>query len=166
MGLQNMAQHIDQNLQIMSQDDQSKEMVRMLQQQLSQVMNLVKGFMKNLQTAMAKQNGQQQGGGMDPKDQAKIAATVATAKSKMEITKESHAQRTAQRQIQFEQKVAQDQRKSQLELEKESAKAQLELQKQAEQAKLELHAEAALTQQEIAHNEMRKASEPEPSGGE
>jgi hypothetical protein len=64
-------------------------------------MNFVKAFMQRLQEAMKKQaarNGQQQ----DPQVQAKLAGAVITAKAKGEIAKQSHAARTAQKQVAFE----------------------------------------------------------------
>jgi hypothetical protein len=125
-GVQNIAQHVGQNLQILAGDDQSKELVRQMQQQLSQIMNLVKGFAKNLQTAMAKRNGQQ-GGGMDQKDVAKIQATTAMTQAKIELAKQSHASKTAQRQLQFEHQMKQDQERNALEIQTQAAKARLDI---------------------------------------
>jgi hypothetical protein len=60
---------------------------------------------QEMQQKAAQQNG---GAQMDPKDAAKIKATEATAQTKISLAKESHAQKTAQRQISFEQKLKQD----------------------------------------------------------
>jgi hypothetical protein len=97
-----------------------------MQQQLSQIMNLVKGFAKNLQTAMAKRNGQQ-GGGMDKKDVAKIQATTAMTQAKIELAKQSHASKTAQRQLQFEHQMQQDKERNALEIQTQAAKARLDI---------------------------------------
>ena len=73
--------------------------------------------MQRLQQAMQKQAQQGNGkGGMDPKDAAKIQATMMTAKVKSDNMRDSHAQRTAQRQIQFEQQVQQDAQKHQADI--------------------------------------------------
>jgi hypothetical protein len=78
-------------------------------------MNLVKAFAQRL---MEQQKKQQQASGqqMDPKDQAKLAAIAAESEQDMKIRQEAHAQRTAQRQLQFEQKFKQDQEKHRAEL--------------------------------------------------
>jgi hypothetical protein len=83
-------------------------------------MNELKGFAQRLQEQMKKQaqDAQKQNGGPDPKDAAKIQGTLLTAKTKVQIARESAAQRTAQRQIQFQQKIHQDAEKHNLELAK------------------------------------------------
>jgi hypothetical protein len=125
-GLQNIAQHVGQNLQILAGDEQSKELVRALQQQLAQVMNKVKEFAQRLQQAMQQRNGQQ-GGGMDPKDVAKIAATNAMTQAKIELAKKSHGQKTAQRQIAFEHQMRQDAQRNAMEMQRDAAKINLDI---------------------------------------
>lgn len=121
IGLQNVAQHIGQNIQSFAADKAEAQKVKQFGDALGKMMNMVKAFGQRLQQqieAAAKKNGN---GGMDPKDQAKILATQETAKSKIQIMRESHAQRTAQRQIQFEQQTEQDNQKHAAELAKEAA---------------------------------------------
>lgn len=121
IGLQNVGQHIGQNIQSLAADKAEAQKVKQFGDALGKMMNMVKAFGQRLQQQMeaaAKKNGQ---GGMDPKDQAKILATQATAKSKIETMRESHAQRTAQRQIQFEQQIKQDDERHAAELAKEAA---------------------------------------------
>jgi hypothetical protein len=125
-GVQNIAQHVGQNLQILAGDEQSKELVRALQQQLAQVMNKVKEFAQRLQQAMQQRNGQQ-GGGMDPKDVAKIAATNAMTQAKIELAKKSHGQKTAQRQIAFEHQMRQDAQRNAMEMQRDAAKINLDI---------------------------------------
>lgn len=136
-GLQNIDQHVKQNLEILAQDEKSKELVAKMQQQLSGLENEIKGFIQRLQQAMQKQAQQNGGGGQDPAAAAKIQAIAATAQTKMKIAQESHAQKTAQRQIQFEHQMQQDRAKHQL----------------------EMQAEAAKTGQELAHNRLKALSE-------
>jgi phage baseplate assembly protein W len=107
------------HLVILAADDQAKPEAKKLAQKLSKAMNEVRAMAQRLQEMQQKQqqaqaqNGQ---GGMDPKDQAKIQATIATGKAKIDLAKQSHAQKTAQRQIQFEQKLKQDSQKHGMEV--------------------------------------------------
>lgn len=113
-GFQNLANHIGQHIQIIAQDPNEKERVRQYGQDLAKLMNLVKGYAQRLQEAVQKRNGNGQGQ-MDPKDVAKVQGMQLQAQTKAQLAKQSHAQRTAQRQIQFEQKQRQDAEKHQLE---------------------------------------------------
>lgn len=105
IGLANMAGHIEQNIGIIAQDPQEKERVRQYQDDLRKMNNLVKAHAQRF----AEQQKKTQGAGMmDPATMAKIQAIVIQAQTKAKIASESHAQRTAQRQIQFEQQIEQD----------------------------------------------------------
>ena len=100
-GFQNVAQCITQHLQIVAQDKEEKQFVSQVQKALSKLMNMVRAFAQRLQEQMKKQQ-QQNGNGQDPQAQAKILGTVISAKTKAEISKQSHAQKTAQRQVAFD----------------------------------------------------------------
>lgn len=100
-GLQNMAQHIGQHMQIIAQDPAEKQLVKQFGDALGKLMNQVKAIAQRTQEAMQKQqqtNGQQ----IDPKDKAKIQGQMLQAQVKAQNTSKAHAQRTAQRQISFE----------------------------------------------------------------
>jgi hypothetical protein len=86
----------------------------------------VKEFAQRLQQAMQQRNGQQ-GGGMDPKDVAKIAATNAMTQAKIELAKKSHGQKTAQRQIAFEHQMRQDAQRNAMEMQRDAAKINLDI---------------------------------------
>lgn len=107
-GFQNVAQCIEQHIKVLAQDKNNKAFVAASGKALSKLMNMVRAFAQRLQQAMQKQQ-QQNGNGSDPQAQAKIASAVIQAKTKAEISKKSHAQKTAQRQIQFESKERQQQ---------------------------------------------------------
>jgi hypothetical protein len=124
-GLQNMAQNISQHIQIVAQDPEEKQRVKVWGDQLGKMMNLVKAMMQRLQDQMKQQ--QAQGPQMDPKDQAKIQGQVLMSQTKAQLTKESHAQRTAQRQIQFEMTQKQKEEQHQLNMQIEAQRAGLEL---------------------------------------
>lgn len=112
-GFQNLAGHIAGHIQIIAQDEGEKQRVKQYQDTLAQLLNMVKAYAQRLQEQKAKGNGQLQ---MDPKDAAKIQATQVGAQVKAQSAKESHAARTAQRQIAFEQKMRHDEEKHKLEV--------------------------------------------------
>lgn len=135
IGLQNLAQHIAQHIQLIAQDPNEKARVKQYGDQLGQMMNLVKAFQQRLAEQMQSQNGN---GGPDQETQSKIANDKLMAQAKMANTRESHAQKTAQRQIQFEQEQVQDAQRFKLELELAKAEHALEIQKMQAEHQLEL----------------------------
>lgn len=105
IGLDKSAQYVNGYIQQLAQDKQQKARVKEYGDQLGQIMNEVKAFQQRQQEQAQQQNGN---GHIDPKDAAKIQAILITAQTKAKIQSDSHAQRTAQRQLQFEQKQKQD----------------------------------------------------------
>jgi hypothetical protein len=95
-----VAQHIQEHLKVLAQDKENKDFVSESAKQLGKLMNMVKAFVQRLQQKMQKQGGN--GNGVPPEAIAKIKATQITAQAKAQNTRESHAQRTAQRQVAFE----------------------------------------------------------------
>lgn len=117
-GLQSITQHAAERIQIIGEDPQQKQLATSMGQILGKVANELKAFQQRLQAMMEKQqqgNGQGQTG-MDPKDIAKAQAIVLQAKTKADLAKMSHAQRTAQRDIQFQQKMRHDMQQHQANL--------------------------------------------------
>jgi hypothetical protein len=115
----------------LAQDDKAKPVVKKLNDAMTQIMNEVKGLAQQQQKmaqAAAQANGQQQ---MDPKDAAKIQATQLTAQQKVQNMKESHALKTAQRKIQFEQQFREDQQKHAAEMQEQAARVAIDLHGQA-----------------------------------
>lgn len=103
-GLQNFGQHIAQRIQQLAMDKTQKQKVKIYSDDLGKLMNLVKAYAQRLAESKQQQNGN---GQMDPKDAAKVQATMLTAQTKAQIAQQKHAQSTAQKQIAFEQKVRQ-----------------------------------------------------------
>lgn len=99
-GYQNIAAKVVEFLKIMSEDPDEQERVRQYQDQLKKLMNLVKAFAQRLMAQM--KAAQQAGTGADPKDAAKAQAMVIQARTKAQLAEQSHAQKTAQRQVAFE----------------------------------------------------------------
>lgn len=144
-GFQGIAQHIQQHIAIIGQDPNEKQRVKQYGDELGQLMNMVKAYAQRLQEAMQKQQQAQGGNGqIDPKDAAKIQATMLTAQAKVQQGKQSHAQRTAQRQIQFEQQQRQ----------------------QSEKHAAEIQAIDLQTAAEIRRERLKSLNEPKEKGGE
>lgn len=145
-GLQNMAMHVGNLLKIMSSDDEAKPKIKQYGHLLGQLVNHLKGFQQRLQQATAKQNGQP---GVDPKEMAKLQGQQMIYAAKAQNLVQSHATRTAQRQIQFESEEARKDR---------AAKA--ELRRKAAETGLELAHQTMSSAQELQHNRMKSLQEP------
>lgn len=104
-GLGMMGQTLQQHIGVIAQDKRAKPQVKKFGEDLGKLMNLVKAYAQRL----AQKNQQENANGqIDPKDKAKIAATMAMAQNKNKIAADTHAQRTAQKTIAFQQKIKLD----------------------------------------------------------
>lgn len=112
-GLGLSAQYAGAFIQMLAQDKTSKPIVKQLGDALGKLMNEVRAMGQRQQQAMQAQ-AQNGNGKLDPKDQAKIQATMMAAQVDAQNRRESHAQRTAERQIQFEQKIRQQQQQNEI----------------------------------------------------
>lgn len=140
MGMQNLAKHIAEQIQLIAQDPEEKQRVKKYGDDLGKMMNLVKAMAQRTQAAMQKQ-AQNGNGGMDPKDKAKIAGMMAMAQAKQQTTLQSHGARTAQKQVQFEQQQRHDRERAQQELAKKAAETELELAGEAAKNRLRAYEE-------------------------
>ncbi len=109
-GLQMAARYTQGFIQLLAEDKNEKKKVSAYEKTITRLMNFVKGFAQRL--AQAAKEQQAGNGGMEPKDKAKLALTVAQGQQKIKQMKESHAERTAQRQLQFEQETQQREQES------------------------------------------------------
>jgi len=127
VGWTNMAQHIGQFLGVMASNDEDKPKVRQYGDALGQLMNLVRGFAQRLQEQMQQQAAS---GNADPKMQetmAKIQSDMLVAQQKIKNMEISHAQRTAQKQVQFEMEEQRKDRQAAADIRREDQRAQQEL---------------------------------------
>jgi hypothetical protein len=155
-GMNLVAQHIQEHLKILSQDKNEKAIVAAFGKQLGKLMNFVKAFQQRLEQAMKKQQQQQQQGGQNgdaQKDAAKAQAMLIQAKTKAELGKQSHAQKTAQRQLSWE-----------MEEQRKAREFEMEQQREHLGTVAEVEREHAKTMDEIQRN--RAVSESQPEGGE
>lgn len=147
-GLQNIGMTIDQYIQILAQDKEAGNKVKEYTANLGKLMNLLKKIGMDMQKQA--QAGAEQGNGqMDPKDKAKIAATILTAKAKTKLAAESHAQRTQQRDIQFRMKT-----------EQEAEKHATDLKKKLAETRIEERATNIKTLHEVRRNRLKALAEP------
>lgn len=112
----------------MPPDTTVQQKVKNYSDALAQLMNQVKAFAEQTAEARRKQAQAQPGPGSEEavQAQAKIQAMQTLAAAKAKISLDSHAQKTAQRQVQFEQQQNQEQQKHQQELSHASQKALLD----------------------------------------
>lgn len=144
VGLQSVAQTIEEQIQIISQDDGQRERVRKYSDALGQIMNLVKAFAQRLQQQMkaAQANGNGEAA-PDPKDKAKAEAIVIQANLKAKTAADSHAQRTSQRQVQWEMEEKRKQQQHELEMQEQAQFTQAEIQSQDVKTAAEIRRERA-----------------------
>jgi len=125
---------------LLEQDKEMQSTAKAFAQVLSKLMNLVRAMAQRLQQ-MQEKMAQAQGQNGDGTTVAKIQAIHAQAVEKQRNARESHGQKTAQRQIQFEQQLKQDQQKAALELRMKAAEHGLDLRQKAVEKELDLQNE-------------------------
>lgn len=126
IGMKGMAKHISEHIAIIAQDQTERQRVAAYQKSLTKLMNDVKGFEQRLMQQM-QQQAQQGQAQLDPKDAAKIQATALTAEQKVQQMRESHANRTAERQVQFEMEEKRRQEEHAFEMERQKAELAADL---------------------------------------
>jgi hypothetical protein len=150
IGLQTVAQTIDEQMQIIAEDKGNQDRVRKYSDALGKIMNLVKAFAQRLKQQMqaaAQQNGN---GGPDPADVAKIKGIEMNAAVKAKNASDSHAQRTSQRQVQWEM----DEKRKQQQHEQD-------MQEQAQLTQAEIQAQDVKTAAEIRRDRAKADNTPE-----
>lgn len=136
-GVQNVAQHVAQHIKLIAEDPKEKQRVNQYKQQLTVIMNAIKGFAQRIQEQM-KAQAKAQGNGQDPQAAAKIQSIIIQAQTKAQMARESHAQRTAQRQLQFQQTMEQERQRARLEIQRDSARASIDASRDHAKAKLDM----------------------------
>jgi hypothetical protein len=147
-GLGNMAQHIGAFLQIMGQNPADKPKVRQYSDLLGQMMNVIKGFAQRLQEQQASGNGQPGAGGPDPDTIVKLQGKALMDQAKAQNMRESHAERTAQKQVSFE-----------MEQQRKDKQTEAEIQRKNVTFQQELAAEQARTMQELSQPQPKPPTE-------
>lgn len=125
----NLAEKYTQGfIDFLAQDESETQRVTAYQKALSKMMDEVKGFTQRLTEKNAAANGAANGAPQpDPADVAKAQNIAAQGELKRNLAEQSHAEKTAQRRISFEEKTKQDQQKHELEMAKTAAQAAQEI---------------------------------------
>lgn len=121
IGMNAIAMHIGQHIAIIAQNPEESQRVKQYGDALGKMMNEVKGY---AQRYMEQQKANAQRNGEDAETMAKIKAMMIMAEAKAQNTRDAHAQRTAQRQIQWEMDEKRKQREFEAELQRGSGEAQ------------------------------------------
>ncbi len=156
MGLQNVGQTINEQIQLIAQDKNERQRAKQYGNDLKDLMNEVKAFGQRLQQAMQKAQGNGAGANGEAqaeaaKEQVKLQGMQMQAQAKAANQRESHAQRTAERQISFENE---EKRKDQ--------QHQIEMQREATRTAQELQAEDVRTAADVQRENYRAKHEPKP----
>jgi hypothetical protein len=122
-GFANVLDHVSQLIGEISRDDAQKETAKRLADISGKLANAVKGFAQRI--AEQQQAGGEGDGGEQAKLVASLKAQLIQAEAKASNAKESHAQRTAQKQVTFEQQQKQAEEKHQLEMRRAVEQAQV-----------------------------------------
>lgn len=139
-GLSNTMAHIAKHIEIIAQDETQKARVKVYKDDLAKLGNVVKGYAQRLQ----EQGAEAQGQATDPKDAAKAQAMVIQAQTKAKINETAHAQKTAQRAVQFR---MQQQQKAQ--------EHKLRMASEANRVKVNATLEALKAAQQLRHQEAK-----------
>jgi len=140
------------HVSLVAQDDAQKDIAKILGDQLSKLMNEVRAFAQRLQEQQQQAASQN---GADPEAMAKIQNDRMLAEAKAANTRESHAARTAQRQVQFEMEQERANVKTAAEIQRENARFSQEMQQEA----VKTMAEAQKTANEKPANGNTKKSD-------
>jgi hypothetical protein len=156
-GMNMIGQNIAEHIQLIAQDPQEKPRVKQYQDQLAKVMNVVKQLQHQVEQQL-EQAGSNAGDEALGETQAKIQGMMMQAKVKSESTATAHAQKTAQRQLQFEmeekrksQEFQMNLRQQQIEAAQDIKDKRLEAAHQVEMNKITAEHEARVATLERAH---------------
>lgn len=126
-GMANMGSHIAKFIDVMALNEDDKPKVRQYSDLLGQLMNHIKAMTQQLQQQMQSQAQGGNGNGADPKDAAKVQAMLIQAQTKSKIAENSAAQRTRQKEEQFQRGEARKDQQILAEIDRTGAKTRHEL---------------------------------------
>lgn len=118
IGLQTVAQHVEQHIQILSEDKTEKQRVHQYQKVLMKLMNLVKAMAQRQQEMQKKAQEQQQ---QDPAAAAKIQMDAMSNKVKLAGKQQADQQKLRHKEIAFQQQQQHKQIETQSGLQRQNA---------------------------------------------
>ena len=157
-GLARCDQYVRGYMKILEADPQQQQHVKQLGDVLGKVMNLVKAMAQRQQQA-AKARAAQAQEGNGGADAAKIKATAMQAKAKIEQGKQSHAAKTAQRQITFEREEQRREQEHRAEMRRWQQEFEMEAAAKDLQTATEIRHSRAKTGEEIRTSRLRNLSQ-------
>jgi hypothetical protein len=170
VGLQNLAgvtiqgqpvkgNGIQNHLDKIAEDDQEKQRVKEYGDVLKKLMNDVKAFAQRLQEQQKAAQQQPQGNGQDPAAMAKVKGAMMMAKVKAQNAAQSHAQRTAQKQIQWEMAERRKAQEHTVNLQKQQREHVLDMHHQARQTQADIEATEMEAESAVRQNRMKSTSD-------
>ena len=99
---------------------------------------------------------------MEPQDQAKIQATIIQAQTKADLARQSHSQKTAQRQVQWQMEQQRKQQEHQMKMREQEAQIQVDNASKdiMTAAEIRRQGQKAITEQEIAKKQAEQQPQP------
>lgn len=158
-GMVNIANHVNQHIQIIAQDKSEAQRVKQYGDQVGKMMNVLKGFAQQLQEQQKGQNGASPEA---QKEQLKLQAEQQQAQLKMDANKTAHAQKTAQRQISFEREEMRKDQELQARLQRESVEAGHEMEVSTAETAHNMRLETAETAHALNVDRIREEKKPKP----
>jgi hypothetical protein len=152
IGLQTVANDIDQHIQLLSQDRNEKEFVTAAGKELGAMMNMVKAYGERQAEAAAKNQ-------QDPEVMMKLQMDQQAAQQKMELSQAAAEQKMQQREQQFAQKMQQDMEQHAVQMKRMMDDAQAQLTAASMRTASEVAATQARTTAEVASTEARTAAD-------
>lgn len=140
-GLQNMVNYTKQHIAILAQDVNEKARVKQYMDDIGQVENALKAYTQQLQEHLKKKAEQNGANGEHQAEQVKLASMVQQSQAKADLARESHAQKTAQRETEFQ--MDQDRKAQQhaQQLQQDADKNALQIAAETERVALQLEAD-------------------------
>lgn len=157
IGLSNLLQHAGQQVGLIGQDKNEAERSRAYMDNIKEMSNLLRGYQQRL----AEQNqeaAQAMGAGENAKDAAKVQSMIIQAKTKAELARQSHAERTAQKQITWQKDEERKQQEHQMELQRKQVEAAMAAKRDADEHVLSLRRELAALKADIASKDIETAA--------
>lgn len=164
MGLDNLIKNIVEHITILAQDERERQRVKQYGDRVGKAMNELRAFAQRLDEQM--QQEQQAQGQLPPEQMAKVQVEQMKGQQKIQQMKLSHAERTAERQVQFEMEEQRRQQEHQFDMQRQAAQLQAEIMGDKVRLAADLEAKDAETEQQIRLAKAEAAAKPKPSSNE
>jgi hypothetical protein len=158
MGFGNVAAYIGAHIQILASDKNEGERVKEYGDALGKIGNEVKAMTQQMEQ---QQQAQQPQNGEVEKEKIKLQSMEMQAQAKQQNLRESHAQRTATKQTQWEMSMQREQQEHAMKMEQMRQEHDLEMKKELHKTQVEDDATTITTAGELKRQQMKSMSEEE-----